>query len=50
MLLNFMAIWYILWIFGNLGVIVISRFGISYQQKSGNPGDHGLYIGAPLER
>jgi hypothetical protein len=35
-----MAIWYILWSFGNSVVIwyIFQRFGILYQEKSGNPG------------
>jgi hypothetical protein len=32
-LVNFAAIWYILWLFG----IFFPRFGMLYQEKSGNP-------------
>jgi hypothetical protein len=32
--LYFVAIWYILWSFGT----IFSRFGMLYQEKSGNPG------------
>jgi hypothetical protein len=34
-----MAIWYIIWPFGNLVVFGYNfrRFGILYQEKSGNP-------------
>jgi hypothetical protein len=46
MLLNFMAIWYILLPFGIVcdlfGIFyeyfIFSRFGMLYQEKSGNPG------------
>jgi hypothetical protein len=40
MLEYFMAIWYILWPFGmSYGYLVyFSRFGMLYQEKSGNPG------------
>jgi hypothetical protein len=40
-LVNFMAIWYILWHFGKhiCGHLVhFSRFGIFNHEKSGNPG------------
>jgi hypothetical protein len=35
------AIWYMLWPFGKLVIIwyISPRFGILYQEKSGNPGD-----------
>jgi hypothetical protein len=38
------AIWYILWIFGNLVAIwyISPRFGIFSQEKSGNPEAHTL--------
>jgi hypothetical protein len=39
---NFTAIWYILWSieirYGNL--VCFIRFGMLYQEKSGNPGQH----------
>jgi hypothetical protein len=33
--INFVAIWYNLWIFG-----IFSRFGVLYKEKSGNPDWH----------
>jgi hypothetical protein len=39
-LVNFTAIWYMLWQFGNVVVIwnVFPHFGFLFQEKSGNPG------------
>jgi hypothetical protein len=41
-LVYFTAIWYILWPFGTFLVILVyfSRFGMLYQEKSGNPDPH----------
>jgi hypothetical protein len=48
MLANYMAIWCILWLLGIVHchlvcighLVYFSRFGILYQEKSGNPGYH----------
>jgi hypothetical protein len=43
-LVHFVAIWYILWPFGIFcgHLVCFSRFGMFYQEKSGNPGSsHG---------
>jgi hypothetical protein len=39
-LVNFTAIMYVLWIFVVFwdNLVYVSRFGMSYQKKSGNPG------------
>jgi hypothetical protein len=41
-----MAIWYILWPFGNVAVIwyIFLRFGILCQEKSGNPDIHTYVV------
>jgi hypothetical protein len=44
-LVYFTAIWYICWSFGTIFVghlVYFSRFGILYQEKSGNPGPPSL--------
>jgi hypothetical protein len=39
----FASLWYILWQFGTFGYI-FTRFGMFYQEKSGNPGDDDWQI------
>jgi hypothetical protein len=47
-LVYFVAIWYILWLFDTLRCI-ISRFGMLYQEKSGNPVlPYKIHFGATL--
>jgi hypothetical protein len=51
MIVNFMAIWNILWPFGLFyGYLVyFSRIGMLYQEKSGNPGAiHYDFLDCPL--
>jgi hypothetical protein len=39
-LVYFSAIWHILWPFGTCSLVLVhfTRFGMLYQEKSGNPG------------
>jgi hypothetical protein len=41
-LVNFPAIWHIAWPFGIFSPFLVhfTRFGMLYQEKSGNPGTH----------
>jgi hypothetical protein len=44
-----MAIWYILWPFGNI-VVIFHHFGILCQEKSGNPGIEDGGVIAKVEK